>query len=243
MALLLLLGVVVFVALRLAGIGFSARRLGGVAALIFAVFLLSRGEIFLAVPAAAAGGWLLGWRPAWMPSWLPPWMPSWLPGFGGRRFNAAGRISRVRSAYLEVELDHDSGVMRGRVLAGRYQGTALDALAAPTLIELLGQIDGDSRQLLLAYLDRREPRWREHAQRDTAAGNGGGAASSGKMTEQEAYQILGLQAGASAQDVARAHRSLIKKLHPDQGGSTYLAARVNEAKDVLLRRHRSDSQH
>ncbi len=148
----------------------------------------------------------------------------------------------MRSAYLEVELDHDSGVMRGRVLAGRYQGAALDALAAPTLIELLGQIDGDSRQLLLAYLDRREPRWREHAQRDTAAGDGGRAASGGKMTEQEAYQILGLQAGASAQDVARAHRSLIKKLHPDQGGSTYLAARVNEAKDVLLRRHRSDSR-
>jgi hypothetical protein len=236
---LLLLGVVVLVALRLAGIGFSARSLGGIGALIFAVFLVSRGEILLAAPAAAAGVWLLGW----MPSWMPTWMPDWLPGLGDRPFKAAGRVSRVRSAYLEVELDHDSGVMHGRVLAGRYQGTALDALAAPTLIELLGQIDGDSRQLLLAYLDRREPGWREHAQRDTAAGNGGRAASGGKMTEQEAYQVLGLQAGASAQDVARAHRSLIKKLHPDQGGSTYLAARVNEAKDVLLRRHRSDSQH
>jgi hypothetical protein len=64
------------------------------------------------------------------------------------------------------------------------------------------------------------------------------ARRSGKMTEEEAYQILGLQPGASAEDVGQAYRALMKKLHPDQGGTTYLAARVNEAKDVLLRRHR-----
>jgi hypothetical protein len=137
-----------------------------------------------------------------------------------------------------MELDHDSGAMRGRILAGRHAGVSLDTLDLPTLIGFIGEIDNDSRKLLMAYLDRREPRWRENAQHNAAAGEGGGAASSGKMTEEEAYQILGLQPGASAEEIGRAHRSLMKKLHPDQGGSTYLAARVNQAKDVLLRRHR-----
>jgi hypothetical protein len=99
-------------------------------------------------------------------------------------------------------------------------------------LSLLGWQPG--RDLLAAYLDRRYPRWREQHQ-DPPVGPRT-PPPSGKMTEQEAYQILGLQPGASAEDVARAHRALIKKLHPDQGGSTYLAARVNEAKDVLLRR-------
>jgi hypothetical protein len=101
-------------------------------------------------------------------------------------------------------------------------------------LSLLGWQPG--RDLLAAYLDRRYPRWRGHVEQDPAAAGRRTPPPSGKMTEQEAYQILGLQPEASAEDVARAHRALIKKLHPDQGGSTYLAARVNEAKDVLLRR-------
>jgi len=231
-----LLGVVVLVLLLWAANAFSKadpkqaarllRYLGGGAALVFAAFLLFRGEIALAVPIGAAGLALLGWVSLWPAS------------FGGRTQKSPGQVSRVRTAFLEIELDHDSGTMRGRILAGRHEGASLDALDPPTLVSLLGAMDADSRDLLAAYLDRRLPGWREHAQRDAGAGDGTRAARGSKMTEEEAYQILGIQAGASAQEIARAHRSLMKKLHPDQGGSTYLAARVNEAKDVLLRRHR-----
>jgi len=112
----------------------------------------------------------------------------------------------------------------------------LDRLDVKTLACLVGEIDDESRALLMAYLDRRDAGWREYAQGDAAAGRA--AAASGKMTEQEAYQILGLEPGASAEAVAGAHRSLMKKFHPDQGGTTYLAARINEAKEILLRRHR-----
>jgi len=202
------------------------RAIGGGAALVFAGFLALRGEIGVAIPIGAVGLGLLGWISLWPAS------------FGGRTQKSAGQVSRVRSAFLEMELDHDSGALRGHILVGRYEGVSLDALDPPTLIGLLGEIDNDSRQLLMSYLDRRDPTWREHAERDAAGWEGSTASPSGKMTEEEAYQILGLKPGASGEDIGRAHRSLMKKLHPDQGGSTYLAARVNQAKDVLLRRHR-----
>jgi hypothetical protein len=231
-----LLGIVVLILLLWAANAFSKadpkqaarilRTIGGIGALLLAGFLLIRGEIGVAIPIGAAGLGLLGWITLWPAS------------FGGRTQKSPGRVSRVRSAFLEMELDHDSGAMRGRILAGRYEGQSLDALDQATLIGLIGDVDDDSRQLLMAYLDRRAPGWREHAQHDAAAGQGSGAASGGKMTEEEAYQVLGLQPGASVEEIGRAHRSLMKKLHPDQGGSTYLAARVNQAKDVLLRRHR-----
>ncbi len=126
--------------------------------------------------------------------------------------------------------------MTGTIIAGRLQGTRLDTLETSKLVEVLGEFDNESRDLLAAYLDRRQPGWREDVQGDAAAGRSG-PRRPGKMTDEEAYQILGLEPGASAGDIGRAHRTLMKKLHPDQGGSTYLAARVNEAKDVLLRRH------
>jgi hypothetical protein len=233
----LLLGVAVLVLLVWAAKSFAKsdpkqaaklmRSLGGAAALLFAAFLLMRGAIGPAVTVGVLGLGLLGWVAFWP-----------INIFGPRLQTAAGQASRVRTAFLEMELDPATGRMGGRILAGPHQGASLDALDVATLIGLLGAIDAGSRDLLAAYLDRRQPGWRAYAQDDAAAGRGRSSARGGKMTEEEAYQILGLQPGASAQDVARAHRSLIKKLHPDQGGSNYLAARVNEAKDVLLRRHR-----
>jgi hypothetical protein len=198
---------------------------GGTVSLAGAAFFLARGRIDAAIALGMAGLGLLGWL---------PFGPA---GFGARTRKKTGQVSRVRTAFLEMELDHDTGDMRGRILAGRHEGVPLDALDPPTLIGFLGDIDEESRALLATYLDRRSPSWREHAEGDAAAGRDG-APRSGPMTEQEAYQILGLQPGASAADIGRAHRSLMKKLHPDQGGSTYLAARINEAKDTLLRRHR-----
>jgi hypothetical protein len=197
---------------------------GGLIALGLATFLGLRGEIGIAIPLGAMGLGLLGWL---------PFGPA---GFSARTQKSSGRTSQVRSAYFEMELDHDSGDMRGRVVAGRYQGAALEKLDVKTLVGMLDEIDEESRALLVAYLDRRDSRWSEYPQGDAAAGRP--AASSGKMSDQEAYQILGVEAGASTDDISRAHRTLMKKFHPDQGGSTYLAARINEAKEVLLRRHR-----
>jgi hypothetical protein len=198
---------------------------GGIGALAIAGVLGLRGRLDVAIPLGLTGLGLLGWL---------PWS---IPGFGERTRKSAGQVSRVRSAFVEMELDHDTGAMRGRILAGPHEGVMLDALDVATLTASLATIDEESRALLMAYLDRREPSWRDHAQGDAATGRGRSAWSSGKMTEEEAYQILGVQPGAGAKDIGSAHRALMKKLHPDQGGSTYLAARVNEAKDILLRRH------
>jgi hypothetical protein len=202
----------------------ALRPAGGIIALALAGFLGFRGHFEVAIPLGITGLGLLGWG------------PFGAAGLFQRTQKTPGQVSRVRSAFLEMELDHDSGAMQGRVLAGSQAGHALDNLDLTTLLQLLREFDDESRALLAAYLDRREPRWREHAQADPTAGKG--AARSGKMTEEEAYQILGVSPGASAEEIGRAHRSLMKKLHPDQGGSTYLAAQINEAKEILLRRHR-----
>lgn len=204
----------------------KVRRWGGIGLLVFAGLMAVTGRIAFAIPAAAFGLSLLG-----------------LGGLGhmlgrGRSQPTGGRKSRVRAAMIEMVLDHDSGAMTGEVLTGQYQGRALHDLSDDE-IKFFWQetsADGQSRALVEAYLDRRLASWREDFQADAAQGHGS-TAGSGPMTDEEAYQILGLSPNAGDAEVRAAHRRLMKRLHPDHGGTTFLAAKINEAKDTLLRGH------
>src|SRR6202051_3843214 len=207
---------------------------GGVVALAVAAFTGIKGELAVAVPLGIFGAGLLGWSPFGASGFSS--ISGWCGGSNRQR--SPGQASRVRSQFLDMSLDHDSGALNGQIVAGPNAGHSLDEFALPQLTAIISGFDAESVSLLESYLDRRFPAWRQDAQGD-AAGRQSRPASSGKMTDEEAYQILGLQPGAKRDEIGRAPRALMKKLHPDQGGSTYLAARVNEAKDTLLRAHLS----
>jgi len=201
------------------------RRMGGVAALAAAGFLILRGALPIAIPLAVFGFSLL--------------RQSSGAGFGdlfGSSRTTPGQKSRIKTDRLEVELDHDSGDMEGKCLAGRFAGRSLSSLSDREAMELLAELyqDGAPEAAVMeAYLDWRQPDWREQAsgaQEEPRRGRAGAK----RMSAEEAYDVLGLDRNASEEDIKRAHRRLMMKLHPDQGGSNYLAARINEAKDVLL---------
>jgi DnaJ domain len=196
-----------------------ARKAGGVAALAAAGFLILRGALPIAIPLAVFGLSLLG-RVSGSP-------------FGSS--GTSGQKSQVRTDRLEMALDHDTGDMDGNVLAGRFARRTLSSLGDPELMELLQEFRADGAQeaaLIEAYLDWRLPGWRD---RDTEERTKAGRSrSKGGMSAEEAYAVLGVGPGASEDDIKQAHRKLMKKMHPDQGGSTYLAARINEAKEILL---------
>jgi hypothetical protein len=188
--------------------------LGGAAALVI------RGMMSYALPLAMFGCWLL-----WGRGGTAPWS-----GSPGRTHKSRGQTSRVVTDHLEMELDHDTGAMRGRVLKGRFTGRAIESMATAEMALLWQECrftDPKSAQLIEVYLDRVHPTWREDMARAQAE-------PSPIMTREEAYQVLGVEPGASEEEIRRAHRDLMLKLHPDRGGSSYLAAKINQAKDVLL---------
>ncbi|MDY6816511.1 MAG: molecular chaperone DnaJ [Pseudomonadota bacterium] len=174
-------------------------------------------------------------------------LPSLLSGASGTGGNGGaktrtGNQSRVSSDILEMSLDHDSGTMSGKILKGPMAGRELADLGESEFLELLRycrERDEDSARLLETYLDRRfGDSWRADDDAGSASGESGERGNSGNtggpLTESEALDILGLEPGASREEIIRAHRRMMQKVHPDHGGSNYLAARINEAKERLL---------
>jgi hypothetical protein len=212
------------------------RKGGGVAALAGAGFLLMRGALPIAIPLAVFGLALVGGRN--------------VLGFGnpfGSARKSPGQKSKVRTDRLEMELDHDSGHMEGKCLSGRFAGRALSSLSDHEAMELLAELHNQGAQeaaLMEAYLDWRLPGWRDQGSardwqprgfaEEERAEPPRGRARASRMSADEAYAVLGVEKTASEEEIRQAHRRLMMKMHPDQGGSTYLAARINEAKEVLL---------
>ncbi|EKF19550.1 DnaJ domain-containing protein [Nitratireductor pacificus] len=222
-------GLLLFAALMAYGfLSADAKRLARLLRLVGPLLLGVAGAAMLLLGRAALGGMLLSIAAAW---------------YGAGRMRGLGtptpgRTSNVRSAALEMELDHDSGRLSGVVLVGSHEGKQLGEMKLTELLELHAELasDEESLRLLEAYLDGEFPVWRESMQANGTDGQGT-AAGSGPMTEQEAYEILGLERGATVAQIRQAHRRLMQRLHPDRGGTSFLAARINEARDVLLSTH------
>ncbi|MBU1209711.1 MAG: DnaJ domain-containing protein [Alphaproteobacteria bacterium] len=217
---LVLLAVVILVAHGLRGA--NSRRLarhlqlagGGVLTLAAAV-LMTRGAAVAAIPIAVLGMYLMS--KASLTGVTP----------------TPGNTSEVKTDYLEMQLDHETGEIRGRVIKGIFAGRRIERLKPAELALLWQDVrvdDAASAQLIEAYLDRVHPTWRDDIER----GEKEMAGPDGRMTKEEAYEILGLKPGVGVEEIRRAHKELMLKLHPDRGGSTYLAAKINEAKTVLL---------
>jgi hypothetical protein len=170
-------------------------------------------------------------------------MRFWNQAKAARTFSRGGRpgegsASEVSTAWLRMRLDHDTGTMSGTVLAGEFKGRELAELALPDLISLwlaLRAEDTESVPLLEAWMDRRfGEAWRDAAAEAAGEEEEAPRAAGGPLTRADALAILGLREGATREEIREAHRRLMRAAHPDRGGSDWLAARINEARDVLL---------
>ncbi|WP_432698557.1 molecular chaperone DnaJ [Marinobacterium sp. YM272] len=211
------------------------------AAFKLALLMILLGLLFLAITGR------LHWLGALVALMLPfaqrmlpllmrflPWLQRNL-SYKNRQNRKSGKRSSVSSRMIAMTLDHDSGAMDGEVLRGSLEGRRLETLNREEFLQLLRecrQSDVDSTRLLETYLDKRfGSEWRADDPYDHPSGNDG---QNGSMSRDEALEILGLQPGASREEIIEAHRRLMQRNHPDRGGSTWLAARINEAKSLLL---------
>jgi hypothetical protein len=220
-----------FIAAEPSTLALAAKATGATILVVLAGYLALTGRI----------GWILGLLPFLLPLLLRRVSlggAATLRGFSG---GAKPRMSNVRTDFLEMRLDHETGELDGDVAQGAYAGRQLSAMSTDELLDLLRALRVDDRKsalLLEAYLDRRCPDWQTRAAGDDAgpgAPHDDGAAAAGTMSAEDAYRVLGLEPGASEAAIREAYHRLIASVHPDRGGSSFLAAQVNRAKDILLR--------
>lgn len=194
-----------------------------------AVMLASIGAVLLLLGLLTARGQQALIALTFFLPLLLRWARRWRTNkrFGGPA-PQTGAANSVETAFLTMALDHDSGRMTGSVKAGQFAGRDLATLDLPELLSLLEECqvsDVDSVALLEAWLDRAHPDWRAEPAAEPR---------SAAMRREEALDILGLEEGADEEAIRAAHRRLMKTAHPDQGGSVWLAARINAARDFLL---------
>lgn len=154
--------------------------------------------------------------------------PALLPYF--RRYQQ-NRQSSMQTRFVRLQIDMLSGELQGDVLEGEFKDQKLQLMSVEQLKQLFEeckQEDEPSAALLVAYLERTHPEWQGHS------GPYEYTASSA-MSEQQARDILGVSVSASKSEIIKAHKRLVQKLHPDKGGSDYLAQQINLAKTTLLK--------
>jgi DnaJ-domain-containing protein 1 len=195
---------------------------GGLLGVVLLGVLLLSGRAGQAFWALALFG-PAAWR------WWQRWRAARTFARGGAA--SAGQASDVETGFLAMTLDHDSGRMSGRVKQGAFAGRDLADLDLAQLLALLAELaaaDPEGVPLLEAWLDRAMPDWRNAAPATPER-------AAGPMTRAEALAVLGLAEGVEEAEIRAAHRRLMRAAHPDQGGSDWLASRLNAARDVLLR--------
>ena len=183
----------------------------------------------------------------WLPGLLFMGIPWLIRNQARRTINknangpTTGQKSQISTYYLRMELDHDSGEMSGEVITGKYSGLNLGDLNLNQLIELMNECvrdDQQSRIVLENYMDRNHSVWRNKAgesfKEKSDHTNSNSPWNSDVMSLDEACKILDISPKASKGDIEKAYRKAMKKAHPDNGGSDWMAAKVNQAKDSLL---------
>lgn len=204
-------------------------------ALLVVGLLIVMGRLpvqFILAPLGLAATFLLRMLPTLL-RLLPMWqMFKSRMGSSGRR--STGNTSKITTKYLAMELNHDSGELSGSVVAGEFAGSAVASLSLDQLIKLHAECssDRDSQQVLEAYLDRYHMQWQD---RTESARGSTTSVDENSMSRSLAMEILGLEGEVSKESIQSAYRALMRKLHPDRGGSEYLAKKINQAKEVLMR--------